>query len=533
MAEKKTIPAREALADIRVGMTDDQLMAKYNLTEKGLRSLKIKLLAAGLLLQDQTGKSQSVEVPHESDTKVLARKIAEAVRAEWSDEEIAKTFGLLPDKLPNVFPLLIKHGYLTQEDHDRRQSRLEEVIDIELDFEPMLTDANVRDEPAPSAAALSGTQIPLRGDSKTMARRIADAVKAGYSDEEIATTFALPAGRLTNVFAALIEYGYLTQEDCDRPRSRSEQIIDTELSTESAPAIANAAVDRTPFGIIRGRTLLASLLLAAIATFIAGGIMWGVWRIKPESPLANALSVALSEGFLLLCMVYLMYLAKLSPVALLGPRPEWPTLRKSMLFAFPLMGLSIAGTYLLYFPLSYLVPGFVKWSLLDHPLSTIICMNDYACIPSNLLNFVVIVLMAPVVEEFFFRGLLLTRWSVKWNVRRGIFASSLVFAILHPGNIIGAFFIGYVLSILYIQTKSLFVPIGVHIANNGLAWVFTGLNVLVGDPYARTTLAEWRSFWWAALVTGLIVSPWMIWFLRRHIPRPDWRVPYVALQDTP
>ena len=433
MAEKKIIPARDALADIRVGMTDDQLMVKHSLTDKGLKSLKNKLLAAGLLAQAQDDKSKSIEVPPESDTKVLARKIAEAVKAGWSDEEIAKTFGLLPDKLANVFPLLIKHGYMTQEDYDRRQSRPEEVVDVELDFSPQT-------------------------------------------------------------------------ENMDKE------------------------VDASAFAIIRGRTLLASLVLVPILTLIAGGIIWGLWRVRLESPLGNALSMVLSEAFLLLCIAYLLYLAKLWPSALLGPHPPWALLRRSMLLAFPLWGLAIAGTYLLFLPLSYLIPAFASWCLFCRP-PMIVSTTDAFVLP-NLLNFFTVVLIAPAVEEFFFRGLLLTRWSIKWNVRTGIFASSLVFALLHPDNVIGAFFIGYVLSILYIQTKSLFVPIGVHMANNGIAWTLTASDVLMGEPYARMTLAEWQSFWWVGLLVGLIVSPWVIWYLRRHIPKPDWRVPYLALQET-
>lgn len=46
---KREIKAREALNDIRQGMTDLDLMEKYRITDKGLRSLFKKLLAAGLL----------------------------------------------------------------------------------------------------------------------------------------------------------------------------------------------------------------------------------------------------------------------------------------------------------------------------------------------------------------------------------------------------------------------------------------------------------------------------------------------------
>ncbi len=49
MAERKTISAREVIADIRVGMTDDQLMRKHSLSAKGLQSLTRKLIEAGLI----------------------------------------------------------------------------------------------------------------------------------------------------------------------------------------------------------------------------------------------------------------------------------------------------------------------------------------------------------------------------------------------------------------------------------------------------------------------------------------------------
>lgn len=67
MAAKKTISAREVVADIRVGMTDEQLMLKHQLSGKGLQSLFAKLVSAGLLTQaelDQRSSSfeQTVEL---------------------------------------------------------------------------------------------------------------------------------------------------------------------------------------------------------------------------------------------------------------------------------------------------------------------------------------------------------------------------------------------------------------------------------------------------------------------------------------
>lgn len=49
MAEKKTLSAKEVVADVRAAATDDFLMKKYGLTEKGLQSLFQKLIAAKLV----------------------------------------------------------------------------------------------------------------------------------------------------------------------------------------------------------------------------------------------------------------------------------------------------------------------------------------------------------------------------------------------------------------------------------------------------------------------------------------------------
>ncbi len=51
MAEKKTVSAKAVVADIKAGMTDEQLMRKYQVSAKGLQSLKNRLLAAGFLTQ--------------------------------------------------------------------------------------------------------------------------------------------------------------------------------------------------------------------------------------------------------------------------------------------------------------------------------------------------------------------------------------------------------------------------------------------------------------------------------------------------
>ena len=66
-----------------------------------------------------------------------------------------------------------------------------------------------------------------------------------------------------------------------------------------------------------------------------------------------------------------------------------------------------------------------------------------------------IVVLGPVFEEVLFRGVLLHRWAVKWNLTVALWASSLLFGINHGESFIGGTVFGLVMAILYIETGSL------------------------------------------------------------------------------
>ncbi len=146
MPEKKTISAREVVADIRVGMTDEQLMGKHQLSVKGLQSLKNKLLAAGLITQvELDSKTSHGKVATPSvDKKAFARNIAAAVKAGLSDDEIVKKFGISAGKLPTVFTSLMKTGHLTQEDFEQRPGGFEETVDLTSENHAVLKCPNCR-----------------------------------------------------------------------------------------------------------------------------------------------------------------------------------------------------------------------------------------------------------------------------------------------------------------------------------------------------------------------------------------------------
>lgn len=77
------------------------------------------------------------------------------------------------------------------------------------------------------------------------------------------------------------------------------------------------------------------------------------------------------------------------------------------------------------------------------------------------------VILAPVIEEFIFRGIILNKWAEKSSNIRALIISSLLFGLLHIGSFIIPQFIGGLLyGIVYIKTKKLVYPILMHSINN-------------------------------------------------------------------
>ncbi len=81
---------------------------------------------------------------------------------------------------------------------------------------------------------------------------------------------------------------------------------------------------------------------------------------------------------------------------------------------------------------------------------------------------VVVVLVAPIAEEIFFRGYLYSAFKKAWGVNAGLFLSSLLFAMAHMElySFIPIFLIGWILAYIFEKTKSLFPIIFLHAVYN-------------------------------------------------------------------
>ena len=288
-------------------------------------------------------------------------------------------------------------------------------------------------------------------------------------------------------------------------------------------------VDATPFVQLRGRSILLRGILALIPTVIIIAVLWPEWLKGERLPIPDTLLGVLHYGIFYLLIARMLSTAQLSYSSLFGRRPGWATLGRYALWAVPLVIMAIGTIYLLYLPLSFLTPRFVEWLLIETE-SPLIWTSGPGYILANLLSFFGVVVIAPLFEELV-RALLLTRWSFKWSAPKAIFVSSLLFGLVHT-DIIGAFFFGYVMSVLYIKTRSLFVPIAIHAANNLIAWAITSVELLLSDSYPQSTLAEYQSWWWVGALALVISALWVFRFIKRHVPEASWRVPYIAAEPS-
>jgi membrane protease YdiL (CAAX protease family) len=137
----------------------------------------------------------------------------------------------------------------------------------------------------------------------------------------------------------------------------------------------------------------------------------------------------------------------------------------------------------------------------------------------NYIEFIVAVIIAPIVEEILFRGVMLHRFTIKWGVKWAILASSIIFALFHA-DIIGAFIFAIVMCILYIKTASILVPIVAHIINNLLAY---GFEIMLSFSPGSTVASHSLEVAVLLLTVSIMI---ILYFLYRNWPQRYWRPPY-------
>ncbi|MFC2021856.1 tetratricopeptide repeat protein, partial [Chloroflexota bacterium] len=241
------------------------------------------------------------------------------------------------------------------------------------------------------------------------------------------------------------------------------------------------------------------LIQITIAFLWFGGLIavWGAWSLRKHNISLSNLIGKVPSGFKWFALVGIF----------------------SAIFAF-----NLATTWITTYLVLTVAPEYAEF-ILKHPLFLFNTTTSNPVLFYSLLCLYILII-GPVLEEFFFRGILFTRWSVRWSKTKAMVVSSLLFGVLHA-DMLGAFVFGIAMCVLYMRTKTLRIPMIVHMLFNMLG---TGLAVLTyTDGWdAETNIQDIEAGLYVALVVMLISTLILLNLLRHWWPAMKGQLPYFA-----
>lgn len=123
--------------------------------------------------------------------------------------------------------------------------------------------------------------------------------------------------------------------------------------------------------------------------------------------------------------------------------------------------------------------------------------------------------LLPPAEELLFRGVIFDKISQKWTSLTRITITSILFAVLHIKPL-ETFFFSWTLCLIYLQCRSLLIPIFCHSLNNLIA-VLLSLGAFSEISFLENS-GQFYSQAWIGIIFLTIGSVWMAWFIYQRYP---------------
>ena len=246
--------------------------------------------------------------------------------------------------------------------------------------------------------------------------------------------------------------------------------------------------------------------IVSIATFIVAAILIEVFGIK--SPLISS------------AHLFVAYTAPLIIVA----RMAYIRIRERNLVKYQLGFHSLP-----FMPFAMILLSGMAFMVLFEPLEAMMPKLDFfterysQLIRPDLFSFLMVVVAAPVLEEIFFRGILLEGFLHNYSPRKAILLSALIFGGIHinPVQVPGAFLIAIFLGWVYWKTRTLLPVILIHFINNlisFLVYLRHGEAIFQPDPILERSFGYWALIGIAAVIATIGI----LWLKKRwsHQPVP-------------
>ncbi len=135
----------------------------------------------------------------------------------------------------------------------------------------------------------------------------------------------------------------------------------------------------------------------------------------------------------------------------------------------------------------------------------------------GLWSMITLLIAAPVLEEFLFRGIIQKNLVRTAGILPGILLGSLIFGAIHmiPQQMVYATLLGFILGTIYYMTGSLTSAIAIHIVNNGLTALFYMLFGTTGIEHQL--FGEGTSWTIAYAICCLLLAGWSWAVVRRAL----------------
>ena len=227
----------------------------------------------------------------------------------------------------------------------------------------------------------------------------------------------------------------------------------------------------------------------------------------------------------LVFLIGAFYFAKVDIQKFFGGLPRREHLTQLLWVDAFLFCLAAVLVTLIFVPVSYVSPDFASWWLAW--FTTPIVFFDQAQgfpVAANIASFVSLVILAPLLEEVVFRGYLLQRLWRKLGLVNAVLLSSALFGAIHQDTL-GAAIFGAGMCYLYLQTRSLYVPILAHALYNLTCWLWEFVGLMVeGMEYYRYTVEDFQADAWMSGIWALLAFGIAYVYIRKGYYRGDaWR----------
>lgn len=115
-------------------------------------------------------------------------------------------------------------------------------------------------------------------------------------------------------------------------------------------------------------------------------------------------------------------------------------------------------------------------------------------------------IIGPIAEEFIFRGLLLNRITYKTNLIIGMILTNVLFGFFHA-DLLGSFVFGLIMSLLYLRSNNILLPIICHVLNNSIASFMSIFFPNSLSLFEISTISDLHSNMTPNIVLLLLTSP--------------------------